>query len=208
MAAERPILNVAKDRALDRELSDAEVFAGSLPDPRLFGLIFDRHFAFLYRFLRARLGAGAAEDVAAETLVVAFRRRADFDRARANARPWLLGIALNLAREHDRAERRRTSALRKLPPESAGDAEAATLERVAAGQSRARLADGLAALSEDERDVLLLYACAELTYREIAATLSLPIGTVRSRLHRARASLQMTLARSDENDSEPLEARK
>src|SRR5437667_11288327 len=68
-------------------VTDAEVIERSLAFPESFALLFDRHFRSLHRFLRARVGADLADDLAAETFTVAFRRRAAYDRTRADARP-------------------------------------------------------------------------------------------------------------------------
>jgi hypothetical protein len=77
-------------------LTDGELIAASLELPERFAPLFDRHHGPIHRYLERRSGARVAEDVAAETFVVAFRRRAAFDTRRADARPWLYGIAANL----------------------------------------------------------------------------------------------------------------
>ena len=136
-----------------------------------------------------RVGAADADDLAAQVFEVAFRRRADYRRERADARPWLFGIATRLASEHRRRQRRGIAALGRL---FARDAErpAATDERVD-GSSELRAA--LASVRAEDRDLLFLHACLELTYEECAVALALPVGTVRSRLHRARARLRREL---------------
>ena len=91
-------------------MSDAELIQSSLVDGSAFAVIFDRHFRVISRFLRGRVGRQLAEDLASETFVVAFGRRHSYDRSRDDARPWLYGIAVNLLREHRRAEERRLRA--------------------------------------------------------------------------------------------------
>jgi RNA polymerase sigma factor (sigma-70 family) len=155
----------------------------------------------VHRFLQARLGEGPAEDLAAETFVVAFRRRSDYDGNRSDARPWLLGIALNLAREYERSQGRRGRALARLPAERSVDPYNGAVDRLDAAAARKQLADALNRLTSDERDLVVLYATQELTYGEIAEFLSIPPGTVRSRLHRVRAKLRTSLERGGAEES-------
>ena len=96
-------------------MSDADLIQSSLVDARAFASIFDRHFRAIFRFLRGRVGGQLAEDLASETFVVAFARRSSYDRSRDDARPWLYGIAVNLLREHRRAEERRLRAYVRVP---------------------------------------------------------------------------------------------
>jgi len=160
-------------------------------EPAAFATLFDRHFALVHRFLSHRVGVELADDLAADTFVVAFRRRADYNLTREHAHPWLLGIAINLARKQQRADRRLKRALLRFPAASGGedpyDEAAARLDAVDGG---ARLRGALFELPSKERELLLLFACVELSYAEIAETLGMPIGTVRSRIHRLRDKLR------------------
>ncbi len=135
---------------------------------------FAAEFAPLHRYLARRVGAAAADELAAETFTVAFRRWDRLDPERP-VRPWLYGIAANLMRHHWRKERRmlRAYARTGVDPVSAEDEPAADTRELAAA---------LAELRRDEREILLLHAWAELTDVEIAAALDLPVGTVKSRL--------------------------
>jgi RNA polymerase sigma factor (sigma-70 family) len=168
-------------------VTDGDAIEGSLIDGARFALVFDRHFRAIHRFLQARVGSQLADDLASETFVIAFRRRASFDRARDDARPWLHGIAVNLLREHRRSEDRRLRAFTRLAHEGPGavpDLEPCLDPTVAAA---------LLELSLAERNLLLLYAWAELSYEELAEALALPIGTIRSRLNRVRSKLDRRL---------------
>jgi len=158
-------------------------------------LIFDRHFVAIHRYLHRRVGRELAEDLAAETFAVALRRRAGHDPHRADARPWLFGIAANLLRHHRRTERRQLVAYARsgVDPVSEGGFEAAD-DRVDARAAGPALAWALAALKPWDREVLLLHAWADLTYQEIADALSIPVGTVRSRLARARGRVRELLS--------------
>jgi len=176
--------------------TDATAIAASDHDPRQFGLIFDRHFANIHRYLHRRVGLDLADDLASETFVVAFRRRADFDAAQGSARPWLFGIATNLVRHHRRTERRKLGAYARtgVDPVAVDAAFDSADDRLQADVAKPILAKALAGLNRKDRDVLLLHAWAELTYPEIARALAIPTGTVRSRLNRARRRLREPLA--------------
>ena len=172
-------------------ISDSAAIQGSLSDPDRFLPIFDRHYEAIVRYLRRRLPAADADDVAADVFLVAFRRRSTFDQSRGDVRTWLFGIATNALRNHRRAERRRLHALSLL--ERSVGAEPASPFGAAGPISQGAVGEALVALTESERDVLFLFACAELTYEEIANALEVPVGTVRSRLHRARLTLRDAL---------------
>lgn len=170
---------------------DAEVVAQSLEQPELFARLFDRYAADIHRYAARRLGDGAADDITADTFLTAFRIRSRYDMARPNARPWLYGIAANLIGKQRRAEVRALKALARTghDPVAASWVED-TESRVAA---QGPLAGALAALPAGDRHVLLLVAWADLTYQEVAEALNIPVGTVRSRLNRARRKVRTAL---------------
>src|SRR5262244_2038484 len=173
--------------------SDAEVIRRSASEPEAFGLIYDRHAATLLRFLGRRAGAKVTEGLVGELFRIAFERRRTFDASRASALPWLYGIGSNLLLKHRRSEARRlrVSARMAVAREAAdGRATAAALD---ARLLFPRVADAIEALPDDEREALLLFAWEELPYQSVAEALDLPIGTVRSRLNRARARLRELL---------------
>lgn len=169
----------------------------SLHEPDAFAVIFDRHFQAVHRYLARRAGSGPADDLASSTFTLAFERRQRFRGEATSARPWLFGIATNLLRNQRRAERRALMALGSLtPPESSGLGEPSDL---------ARLGRLLAGLNRQQRDVLLLYAWEDLTYEEIGQALGIPVGTVRSRLARARSRLRSILTDEPSLSSEAPE---
>jgi RNA polymerase sigma-70 factor (ECF subfamily) len=173
--------------------SDAEVIGRSLGEPEAFGLIYDRHAATLLRFLGRRAGARVAEGLVGELFRIAFERRRTFDPSRASALPWLYGIGAKLLLKHRRSEARRLRASARM---TAGREAADGRASAAALDARVlfpRVADAIAALPDDERATLLLFAWEELSYRSVAEALELPVGTVRSRLNRARARLRELL---------------
>jgi RNA polymerase sigma factor (sigma-70 family) len=183
--------------------SDAQEIEASWSDPPRFAEIFDRHFGELHRYLRRRVGKELADDLAAETFARAFASRHRYDIAHPDARPWLFGIAANLLRRHARTERRRLLAYARsgVDPVSPSEIEnvAGRLDAQAAGP---RIAAALAALSAGHREVLLLFAWAELSYEEIGVALGLPVGTVRSRLSRARARMRELLPQFGQEQGE------
>lgn len=172
--------------------SDAEAIAASRTDPRAFVEVFDRHFHTIHGFLRRCVGATLADDLAAATFTEAFAARGRYDRTRSDALPWLYGIAANLLRRHYRTEERQLRAFARtgVDPAVAPDG--------AADPRGAEIAAALAALSTEDRETLLLYAWTELSYAEIATALGTPIGTVRSRLNRARTTVRDVLEKEAE----------
>ncbi len=175
---------------MDRR-TDGEVFAASLLDAQEFGAIYERYFEQIYRYVARRIGGEAAEDLAAEVFVRAFLLRGRFDRAAPSARPWLYGFAANIVRDHLRGQRRRARAYVRAfepPPGSADIAEAE--ERSNAAILVPELNRALAALSATDRETFLLMVLGELSYEEIASALGIPIGTVRSRIARARTRMR------------------
>lgn len=159
---------------------------------RSFDEVFAAEFEALHGYVARRLGRSAADDLTAETFAIACRRWDDLDPTRP-ARPWLYGIAANLMRHHRRKERRMLLAYARTGDDPVLAEEDVDLRRVAARALQPRLAAALADLRREEREVLLLHAWAELSDTEIAESLSLPVGTVKSRLSRAREHLRNRL---------------
>lgn len=180
---------------IGRDLSQPDL-SGEDPNAA-FARLFDEHARPLRGYLAGRVGVHAADDLVAETFLVAMRRRATYDPSQAPIRGWLYGIATNLARTHLRQEIRgyrataRAHSLHEAGTTQAHDGLVA--ERVDAQRHTRRLADALAGLSEPDREVLLLTSWAGLEPVEVAAALGVPASTVRSRLHRVRQKLQALL---------------
>ncbi|MEV4257925.1 RNA polymerase sigma factor [Spirillospora sp. NPDC049652] len=176
---------------------DAAVIERSLREPESFAGIFDRYFDAIHGYAARRLGAAAADDVAAETFLIAFDRRGSYDLARPDARPWLYGIASNLIARRHRAEARQYRGLARTGPDGPAEGpEERAADRLDASAARGPLAAALADLNDGDRDVLLLVAWADLTPQEAAEALGLPAGTARSRLHRARTRIRAALPAS------------
>jgi RNA polymerase sigma-70 factor (ECF subfamily) len=173
---------------------DAEIIASSLDDPEKFATLFDRYATMLYRYISFRLGPELTEDLVGETFLIAFRRRGSYDVSYRDARPWLLGIATKLVTRHRRAEVSRYRALERQAPVQAVDGPEETITRdLTAQRSRPALLHALSQLPRGDRDVLLLVAWSDMTYQETARALGIPVGTVKSRLNRARRTVRQAL---------------
>ncbi len=185
---------------LSEEQDDASIIGDSVGRPERFAAIFDRHAPHIQRYLARRLGRQIADDLVAETFLVAFGKRGRYDLARTNARPWLYGIATNLVSQHHRDEvreyRLRSAIVPDPHPVSHDDRVAA---RVSAQARQGELAAALANLAPGDRDVLLLIAWECLSYEEVAHALTIPVGTVRSRLNRARHQVRAALPKEPIN---------
>ena len=182
------------------EPSDGEAIARSLHDPDAFVLVFERHFDILCGYLSRRVGRTIGEELAAETFTRAFAKRDRYSADYADARPWLFGIALNLLRTHARKERRELRAYAR----AGVDPLAREGDEADAGLGARELAGALARLSAKDREILLLFVWADLPYEAIAQALDLPVGTVRSRLSRARGRLRELLEGSGELRARPM----
>jgi RNA polymerase sigma factor (sigma-70 family) len=181
------------------EPDDAELIRRSFDAPEQFAGLFDRYAAELQGYAARRLGTSTADDIVAETFLIAFSRRGRYDLTRPLARPWLFGIATRLIARHRRREVRLYRALARSGVDPLADRLAEppddlVVARVAAQAQQRALAAALARLPRGWRDVLLLVAWGELTYDEVAQALGIPVGTVRSRLHRTRAQVRAALA--------------
>ncbi|MEE6258153.1 RNA polymerase sigma factor [Plantactinospora sonchi] len=157
--------------------------------------LFERSAGELLRYCASRVGQAAAEDVVAQTFLTAVEQQRRYDRRHDDPRPWLFGIATNLLRQHRRAEVRGLRAMARtgIDPLVADGLAERTAESVDARVTTRRIVGALARLPARQRDVLLLYAIAELSYAEIAAALVIPVGSVQSALHRARTKLRAEL---------------
>ena len=186
---------------MEQSPSDSDLVARSLEEPTAFELIFDRHFGAVHTYLHRRAGRNLADDLAAETFALAFERRASC-RATGTVLPWLYGIATNLLRHRRRAESRQLRAYGRTGVDRWAAYEDDAAARVDGSSLHARLARALVTMRPRERDALLLYALADLSYDEIASALEVPVGTVRTWLHRARLTARREL--TTETDARPL----
>jgi RNA polymerase sigma factor (sigma-70 family) len=171
-----------------------------------FGVLFERHARAVYNFCFRRTADWAlAEDLTSIVFLEAWRRRGDVRLKDGRALPWLLGVAVNVLRNRRRAERRHRAALARLTlargSDFADDADARLDDE---RRMRATLRT-IAQLPRRDQEVLALCAWAGLSYEDAAIALGLPVGTVRSRLSRARARVRELMSESGhESDGEHL----
>jgi RNA polymerase sigma factor (sigma-70 family) len=172
-------------------------------DAEAFGTLFERHAMAVYRLCFWRTGdVTLAEDLSSAVFLETWRHKAKVAVVNDSILPWLFGVASNLVRNQRRATRRREAALRRLPPlpvepdvanEVAGRVDAETTMRAVLAVVHQ--------LPERDQEVLALCGWAGCTYEEAARSFGVPVGTVRSRLARARARLGRLLAEPDGADS-------
>ena len=168
--------------------------AGEPADAAVFGQLFGCYAQAVYTFCARRTADLAlAEDLTSVTFLEAWRHRDRVPPAD-GALPWLLGVANNVVRNARRGQRRHRDFLERLPLSSV--APAAEDQAVARSLTEAALRSALetiSALPEREQEVVMLVLWSGLTYEEAATSLAIPVGTVRSRLSRARSKLQSAL---------------
>lgn len=168
-------------------------------DSDAFGVLYERHDRAVQAFCLWRTGdPSSAEDLTSIVFLEAWRRRSQTPLTTETARPLLLAIATNVVRNQWRSRRRHRAALERLggieSPRPAHDDDA--VERITALERMRALRGRLEVLPQREQEVLALVALADLSYEETAVTLGLPVGTVRSRLSRARRRLRPTDAQA------------
>jgi RNA polymerase sigma factor (sigma-70 family) len=172
---------------VDRNLR-ARLRAG---DADAFGQVFDDHARDVHRHALRTTGSWAtAEDVVSLTFYEAWRLRESVHPEGDSVRPWLLGIATNVLRNVRRAARRHRAALEKLHTEPVPDFADEVADRMRDAQRLAAAVAALKRLKPAEREVFTLCVWSGLDYAQAAEALGVPIGTVRSRLSRARARLR------------------
>ena len=174
-------------------------------DPDAFGLVFDEHARAVYNLgFRLTSNWSAAEDVVSLTFLEAWRLRARIDPGGESLQPWLLGIAVNVCRNLARATRRNQAAMSRIPaPPVVPDFAEELAGRIDDAAQLRLVTNALGALRRGEREVIALCVWSELDYAAAAAALGVPVGTVRSRLSRARRRLRNLVPA----DREPADGR-
>ncbi|MFI2611576.1 RNA polymerase sigma factor [Kitasatospora sp. NPDC018619] len=170
-------------------------------DAGAFGQVFEDHAQTVYRHAVRMTGdRNAAEDVVSLTFLEAWRLRTRIAPEREGGSeglaPWLLGIAGNVIRNTRRAARRHQKAMARLPPrEAVPDFSGELAGRIADAEELAAAKAALERLRPAEREVFALCVWEGLDHAAVAEALGRPVGTVRSRLSRARARLRELTAR-------------
>jgi RNA polymerase sigma-70 factor (ECF subfamily) len=192
-------------------LSDTELWRLTVDgDSEAFAELYRRHGKRIYNYLFRRLGNWSeAEDLVASVFLEAYRRRNEAVIDDGKVVGWLFGIATNLARNRQRSRWR----ARRLLAQVATFASAAPTEIDAAARAEAQdqvraILKRVGTLPNEQQDVIALCLWSGLSYEEAARALSIPVGTVRSRLSRARAALaelEEPWGHEGDRDSQPDE---
>jgi RNA polymerase sigma factor (sigma-70 family) len=173
--------------------TDAELWQrAALGSPSAFGTLFERHADAVYNHCFRRTASwSAAEDLTSVVFLEAWRRRRDVVLSSESILPWLLAVANNAIRNSDRALRRHRRLLAKLPSEVATpDLADDAVGRVDDERFMRGVLEAFEKLTSGEQDVLALCVWAGLSYTDAAVALGVPVGTLRSRLSRARSHLR------------------
>jgi RNA polymerase sigma-70 factor (ECF subfamily) len=176
--------------------ADAELWERAVAgESRAFEQLFDRHADALFAFCVRRTGdRSAAEDLLSTTFLHAWRRRNDVQLTPEGPVPWLYGIATNLVRRHLRSHGRRQAAMARVPfPADEPDPSDAIAGRVDDARRMERIAAALRTMPEGDQELFSLCVWQGLSYGDAAVALGIPVGTVRSRLSRARSRLRLAV---------------
>jgi RNA polymerase sigma-70 factor (ECF subfamily) len=178
------------------ESADAELWERAVAgESDAFGQLFDRHANAIFAFCVRRTGdRSAAEDLVSTTFLHAWRRRAEMEPTAGGPVPWLYGIAANLVRRHLRSVGRHQAAVARLPLlQDEPDPSEAVAGRLDDGRRVRRALEAVRSMPDDDQELFVLCVWQELSYEQAAAALGIPVGTVRSRLSRARARLRLAV---------------
>ncbi len=151
--------------------------------------LYESCHAALSRYFVRRLGSSAAEDLTATTFAEAWASRARYERWQSTPRTWIWAIATKLCAKYLRSEGRRRAFARIPRTEGSAGSMDDIDRRLDAEQEWVEVSMRVEQLDPKDRHLLLLYAWGDLSYDELADVLGVPLGTVKSRLNRARARI-------------------
>jgi len=185
-----------RNRESQQEIADARLFERMRDgDMGALGIIFDRYARDMRRVI-SRLGIAPTDvdDLVQLTFLEAMRAASQYD-GRANAKPWLAGIAVIMVRRHRRSLGRLLRRLTEWGREPAGDKQGKNQADEYETHEMAQKAEkALAKLSPKKREVFTLVVLEGLPGEQVATALSIPVATVWTRLHHARLDLRELLA--------------
>ncbi|KQY57792.1 hypothetical protein ASD66_07010 [Nocardioides sp. Root151] len=184
------------------ELSDNELVDGLRNgEGSALGILFDRYADRIYNHCFRRTASwDAAQDATSTVFLEAWRGRERVMLHDSSALPWLYGIATNVCRNLNRKQRRHLAAVRRLPVDAdSPDHAEAVIGRLDDERRMAALLTAHEGLPRRDQEIFSLVVWSELTYEQAAAALGIPVGTVRSRLSRARRRLHAAVSEG-END--------
>ncbi len=169
--------------------------------PDAFAGLFRRHGQSIYNYCFRRTADWAlAEDLTSVVFLEAWRHREELPAHRDSLVPWLYGVASNVLRNHRRSSRRREALLKRLSPEDLPDFSDDLVDRLDATRQMQEILEVIERLPLRQQDVLSLCLWEGLSYEETAFALGLPVGTVRSRLARAKASIRRSAVADSPTD--------
>jgi RNA polymerase sigma factor (sigma-70 family) len=185
-----------------RAVTDGDLWVQAAVDPSAFGELFERHADALYNHCFRRTASwSAAEDLVSVVFLEAWRRHGEVQLTGDSILPWLLAVGNNAMRNRTRSIRQHQRLLAKLPHEvTESDQADEVAARIDDERTMRAVVDVFSMLNENEQDVLSLCAWAGIDYTDAAAVLGVPVGTVRSRLSRARAHLRQLAEGSGTGD--------
>lgn len=175
--------------------SDAVIIRNSITDPNAFEDIFHRHYKTIYNYFSRRVENEVIEELASSVFVKAFEIRNKFDTTKENSLPWLYGISSNILntsrRTKNRYQVREKRAFEFYKQDAISNDQSLLIEDKKLNES---ISGALENLKKADLEVVLLFIWEQLTYQEIASTLEIPIGTVKSRINRAKNILEKNLS--------------
>lgn len=175
--------------------SDAAIIRNSITDPNAFEDIFHRHYKTIYNYFSRRVENEVIEELASSVFVKAFEIRKKFDTTKENSLPWLYGISSNILntsrRTKNRYQVKEKRAFEFYKQDAISYDQNLSIEDKKLNES---ISVALMNLKKADLEVVLLFIWEQLNYQEIASTLEIPIGTVKSRMNRAKNILENKLS--------------
>jgi RNA polymerase sigma-70 factor, ECF subfamily len=175
-----------------RYLSDEDVAEEAARDLACFDELYHRYADRIFRYALARTGSrSVADDVVGDVMVAAIERIDRFDRRRGGFSAWIFTIAHRKVVDHYRSRQRWRTWLSRQPDPAPLDDNA--LGSTLLGEQRQSVQAALAALPDQQRDIVVLRFIAELSIRDTSAVLNISEGAVKMRLNRALKNLALEL---------------
>jgi RNA polymerase sigma factor (sigma-70 family) len=177
-------------------------------DADAFIILFRQHAQAVYNFcFRRTADWSTAEDLTSVVFFEAWRHRAEIRCIGESVLPWLYGVASNAVRNHRRGSRRRQALLLRLSPVGSADFTEDIVDRMDAIREVRALLSVIGQLPRRQQDVVVLCLWQGLTHEQAACALGLAVGTVKSRVSRAKARIRSLAASDHQSPTSPSELR-